>query len=185
MTKELKNIEEDLTAALTELLPKCHLQRGDIFVVGCSTSEVQGSRIGTHSNKDVAQSIFRVLKAQLDPLGVYIAIQCCEHLNRAIVIEKSALPRDVETCNAIPQLHAGGALGVVAYESFTEPTVVESIQAHAGIDIGDTLIGMHLRHVAVPVRLAITKVGDAHLVAARVRPKFIGGIRAMYDESLL
>jgi uncharacterized protein (TIGR01440 family) len=170
--------------AVKELIEVAKLKKGDIMVVGCSTSEVLGSKIGTNSDPDTAKYIFEGLYAPLKEQGIFLAVQCCEHLNRAIVIEKSALP-NAETVNVIPQKKAGGSLATVAYANFENPVVVEEIKADAGLDIGDTLIGMHLKKVAVPVRLATKQIGEAHLTCARVRPKFIGGIRAIYDETLL
>ena len=170
--------------AVKELIEVAKLKKGDIMVVGCSTSEVLGSKIGTDSNPDVAKELFEGIYGVLKSKGIYLAVQCCEHLNRAIVIEKSALP-NAETVNVIPQKKAGGSLATVAYANFENPVVVEEIKADAGLDIGDTLIGMHLKKVAVPVRLATKQIGEARLTCARVRPKFIGGIRAIYDETLL
>ena len=170
--------------AVKELIEVAKLKKGDIMVVGCSTSEVLGSKIGTNSDPDTAKYIFEGLYTPLKEQGIFLAVQCCEHLNRAIVIEKSTLP-NAETVNVIPQKKAGGSLATVAYANFENPVVVEEIKADAGLDIGDTLIGMHLKKVAVPVRLATKQIGEARLTCARVRPKFIGGIRAIYDETLL
>ena len=170
--------------AAKEVIEKAKLKKGDILVVGCSTSEVVGSKIGTNSDPDTAKEIYEGISAALNEAGVYLAVQCCEHLNRAIVIERAAVPgKDI--VNVVPQKKAGGSLATVAYGSFSDPVVVEEIRADAGMDIGDTLIGMHLKKVAVPLRTEIRKIGEANLVCARVRPKFIGGIRAIYDENLL
>ena len=87
--------------------------------------------------------------------------------------------------NVVPQPKAGGSFATAAYAAFSDPVAVEHIRADAGMDIGDTLIGMHLKEVAVPVRLSVKTVGEAPLVCARTRPKFIGGCRAVYDEHLL
>ena len=170
--------------AVKELIEIAKLKSGDILVVGCSTSEVVGSKIGTNSDPDTAQHIFDGIYSPLKEKGIFLAVQCCEHLNRAIVTERNALPF-AEIVNVIPQKKAGGSLATVAYNSFENPIVVEEIKADAGIDIGDTFIGMHLKKVAVPVRLSIKQIGDAHLTCARVRPKFVGGSRAVYDENLL
>lgn len=170
--------------AVKELLEKAKLKAGDILVVGCSTSEVLGDKIGTNSNPDTAKEIFDGIYSVLKEKGIYLAVQCCEHLNRAIVIERAAV-KGAEIVNVLPQKKAGGSLATVAYASFNEPVVVEEIKADAGIDIGDTLIGMHLKKVAVPVRVATNRIGKANVVCARVRPKFIGGVRAIYDENLL
>ena len=170
--------------AVKELIETAKLTSGNILVVGCSTSEVVGSKIGTNSDPDTAQKIFDGIYNVLKKKNIYLAVQCCEHLNRAIVVEHCALPF-AEPVNVIPQKKAGGSLATVAYNSFNNPIVVENIKADAGMDIGDTFIGMHLKAVAVPVRLSIKEIGNAHLTCARVRPKFIGGIRAIYNEELL
>ncbi|MEG9430490.1 MAG: TIGR01440 family protein [Christensenellaceae bacterium] len=178
------NIKEQSAKAVSELLEKAKLKKGDILVVGCSTSEVLGSKIGTNSAPDTAKEIFDGIYGVLKEKGIYLAVQCCEHLNRAIVTERTAV-KDAEIVNVVPQKKAGGSLATVAYANLKDPVVVEEIKADAGIDIGDTLIGMHLKKVAVPVRIETNKIGKANVVCARVRPKFIGGIRAIYDENLL
>lgn len=178
------NIKDQSAKAVKELLEKAKLKKGDILVVGCSTSEVLGSKIGTNSAPDTAKEIFDGIYGVLKEKGIYLAVQCCEHLNRAIVVERAAVP-NAEIVNVVPQKKAGGSLATVAYANFSDPVVVEEIKADAGIDIGDTLIGMHLKKVAVPVRIETNKIGKANVVCARVRPKFIGGIRAIYDENLL
>lgn len=169
--------------AVKELCSIAKLKSGDILVVGCSSSEITGGTIGKNSAPDAAQAVFDGIRSVTDPLGIHIAAQCCEHLNRAIVIEREALcNRPFEEVNVVPQPKAGGSFATAAYKSFRDPIVVEFIRADAGIDIGSTLIGMHLRHVAVPVRLSVTHIGNAYITAARVRPKFIGGCRAVYNE---
>lgn len=178
------DIKTQCENATRELLEKAKLNKGDILVVGCSTSEVLGSKIGTDSDPDTAKEIFDGIYGVLKEKGIFLAVQCCEHLNRAIVIERQAV-NNTEIVNVVPQKKAGGSLATVAYANFYDPVVVEEIKADAGIDIGDTLIGMHLKKVAVPVRIATNKIGKANVVCARVRPKFIGGIRAIYDENLL
>lgn len=170
--------------AVEELIEVAKLKKGNVVIVGCSTSEVVGSKIGTNSDPNTAEKIFEGLYSTLNEKGIFLAVQCCEHLNRAIVIESDATP-NAEPVNVIPQKKAGGSLATVAYSSFKNPIVIEQIKADAGLDIGDTLIGMHLKSVAVPVRLSINAIGEAHLTAARVRPKFIGGVRAIYDETKL
>ena len=171
-------------AVMEEICEKANLQKGNIFVVGCSTSEVIGSKIGTNSSPEIAQVLFEALHACAKEKEIYLAIQCCEHLNRAIIVEKEAVPF-AETVNVVPQPKAGGSLATAAYKGFTNPVAVEEIKADAGIDIGFTLIGMHLKKVAVPVRLENNTLGEATIVAARTRPKFIGGVRAVYNEELL
>lgn len=178
------NIKEQCINATNELLELAKLQKGDILVVGCSTSEVVGSKIGTNSDPNTAEEIFEGIYSVVKEKGIYLAIQCCEHLNRAIVTEREAVPF-AERVNVVPQKKAGGSLGTVAYSRFANPVVIEEIKADAGMDIGNTLIGMHLKKVAVPVRLSINKIGEASLVCARVRPKFIGGERAVYDKDLM
>ena len=178
------NIYEQTKSVIAELCEKAKLQEGNIVVVGCSTSEVVGSTIGTNSNYDVAGEIFNALYDFAKSKGIYIAIQCCEHLNRAIITEREALPF-AEAVNVMPQPKAGGSLATQAYKAFKNPIAVEEIKADAGIDIGFTLIGMHLKKVAVPLRLENNKIGDALVVAARTRPKFIGGERAIYNSELL
>ena len=177
-------IEAQCYAAAAELCRVARLRAGEILVVGCSTSEVTGERIGTASAPDVAEEILTGLLRATAECGVYLAVQCCEHLNRAIVVERAAVPT-AEAVNVLPQKKAGGSLATAAFARLSEPTVIEEIRADAGLDIGDTLIGMHLRRVAVPVRLSLREIGKAHLTAARTRPRFIGGCRAVYNEELL
>ena len=180
----MQNIREEAARAAEEICEKAGLTRGDILVVGCSTSEVAGSTIGTDSRPNLAAELLAGIRSVLDPRGIWLAAQCCEHLNRAIVTEREAVP-GAEIVNVVPQPKAGGSFATAAYASFAHPVVVEEIRADAGLDIGGTLIGMHLRRVAVPVRLSVDRIGDAVLIAARTRPKFIGGVRAVYDEKLL
>lgn len=181
MYEEEKKQAYETTAELCE---KAKLKRGQILVVGCSTSEILGDRIGTNSNINAAKAVFDGIYAAVSEKGIFLAAQCCEHLNRAIVIERAAVTGS-EIVNVVPQPKAGGSFATTAYSRFTDPVVVEEIHADAGLDIGDTLIGMHLKKVAVPVRLEHNTIGAAHITTARTRPKFIGGIRAVYDESLL
>ena len=179
-----KTIYEQTKAAMEELCEKAKLTPGKIVVVGCSTSEVVGAKIGTNSNPDVAGEIFHALHDVAKSKGIFLAVQCCEHLNRAIITERKAVPF-AEPVNVVPQPKAGGSLATKAYLGFEDPVALEEIQADAGLDIGFTLIGMHLKKVAVPVRLENNRIGEAMIVAARTRPKFIGGIRAAYNEELL
>ena len=178
------SIYEQTQAAISELSECAKLKPGNIIVVGCSTSEVVGSAIGTNSNFEVAGEIFNALHDYTKSNGFHLAIQCCEHLNRAIIIEKEAVPF-AEYVNVVPQPKAGGSLATQAYHGLTNPVAVEEIKADVGLDIGLTLIGMHLKKVAVPLRLVNNKIGEATVVAARTRPKFIGGIRAIYNDELL
>ena len=175
------NIYEQSYAAISELYEIAKLREGSIVVIGCSTSEVVGSTIGTNSSFETAGEIFKGLYDFAKSKGIYLAIQCCEHLNRAIITERAALPF-AEIVNVVPQPKAGGSLATQAYAGFEEPVAVEEIKADAGLDIGFTLIGMHLKKVAVPVRLKNNKIGSATVLAARTRAKYIGGARAMYNE---
>ena len=179
-----QTIYEQTKTVIEELGAKANLKPGNIVVVGCSTSEVLGSKIGTNSNPDTAKEIFDALHDYVKANGLYLAIQCCEHLNRAIIVERAAVP-GAEAVNVVPQPKAGGSLATQAYAGFADPIAVEEIKADAGIDIGLTLIGMHLKKVAVPVRLENNRIGEALIIAARTRPKFIGGVRAVYDQDKL
>ena len=177
-------VKEQAALATAQLLEAAKLNKGDIVIVGCSTSEVVGSKIGTDSQPQVAKELFDGVYEVLSKEGLYLAAQCCEHLNRAIIIEADAV-KGYDTVNVVPQPKAGGSFATAAYAAFKHPVAVEEIKADAGLDIGGTLIGMHLKKVAVPLRLEIKKIGEASLSAARTRPKFIGGCRAVYDENLL
>ena len=179
-----KTLYEEARLTAKEIIEKAKLSRGSILVIGCSTSEIAGSKIGTNSAPEIAKEVFDALYECSKEAGVYLAVQCCEHLNRAIVTERDALP-SAETVSVVPQPKAGGSMATVAYSKFKNPIVVEEIKADAGIDIGFTLIGMHLKRVAVPLRLENNKIGEAMVLAARTRPKFIGGVRAVYDEKML
>lgn len=179
-----EDIKTQAETAILELLEKAHLEEGDIFVVGCSSSEIKGEHIGKGSDIEAAKAVYDAINPILKERGVYLAAQCCEHLNRAVVVDKAALLPGTEIVNVVPQLHAGGSFSVTVYNNLEHPVVVEEIKAAAGMDIGDTLIGMHLKKVAVPVRISIKKIGEANVVCARTRPKFIGGSRAVYDDVL-
>ena len=176
----LQTVYEQTKSSIQELCEKAKLKEGNIIIVGCSTSEVVGSKIGTNSNPDVAEIIFNALCEVAKEKGLFLAFQCCEHLNRAIITERKAVPF-AETVNVVPRPKAGGSFATTAYKHMQSPVAVEHIKAHAGMDIGDTLIGMHLKDVAVPVRLSSDKIGEAHVVCARTRAKFIGGVRAIYN----
>ncbi len=184
LEQEKNNIRISLVKATEELCDTARLKAGDVFVVGCSTSEVCGSKIGTDSAPDVAEVLVEAVLSVLKPRGIYLAAQCCEHLNRAIIVERAARPC-ADAVNIVPQPKAGGSFATAAYAAFDAPIALEEIRADAGLDIGGTLIGMHLKKVAVPVRLSVKTIGAAPLLAARTRPKFIGGIRAQYNEDLL
>lgn len=179
----LAQVKEESANAARQLAEAARLHKGQIVVVGCSTSEVVGHNVGSWSTPEVANAIFEGLNSVFAPMGVYIAAQCCEHLNRALIVEHEAVPNG-EIVNVMPQPKAGSSFATAAYHSFRHPVALEEIRADAGLDIGGTLIGMHLKKVAVPVRLQQNHIGQAILLTARVRPKFIGGERAIYDESL-
>ena len=184
VTDDFKNIKETAAKAVTELIEAAHLKEGDILVVGCSSSEIKGERIGKGSDMNAAEAVYQGIKPILDEKGIFLAAQGCEHINRAIITERAALGPLDEVVNVVPQLHAGGSFTVTVYNNAKDPVALERIQADAGMDIGDTLIGMHLKPVAVPVRLSMKEIGCAHLTCARTRPKFIGGERAKYDMVL-
>lgn len=181
MEPDFEKISAQARTAAEELLDAAGLKAGDLFVVGCSSSEVLGGRIGKASSEAAAESVFQGVYPVLRERGIWLAAQCCEHLNRALILEKEAAVRyGYEIVSVIPQPKAGGAFATVAYKTFEEPVAVEHIRAGAGMDIGDTLIGMHLKAVAVPVRIRTKEIGDARVVCARTRPKLIGGERAVY-----
>jgi len=179
-----KEAGEKIREAATILLTLANLEPDQILVIGCSTSEILGKKIGSASNREIARIILRNLLELTRPLGVHLAIQCCEHLNRALVVEKELVKSaGLETVEVYPVAKAGGALASMAMDLFRQPVVVENIKAHAGIDIGNTFIGMHLRPVVVPVRAEIKKIGEANLTMAKTRPKLIGGFKAAYCKS--
>ena len=178
----LQEIQNQSAQAVSELLTEANLRPGDIFVVGCSSSEIVGGHIGKASSLEAAQAVFDGIRPLLEEQGVYLAAQCCEHLNRALIIEADCAEKyGYDPVSVRPQPKAGGSFAATAWERFQRPVAVEQIRAHAGMDIGGTLIGMHLRPVAVPVRLRLDHIGRASLLCARTRPKFIGGSRACYD----
>ena len=178
----MENIFSQALATAKELIEKAELKNGDVAVIGCSTSEVIGEKIGTSGTVEVAQQIFDGLNSVFSEKGIYIAAQCCEHLNRAIIIEnEKADALGLEKVCVVPHPHAGGSFATAAYRTMKSPVAVEEIKADAGIDIGTTLIGMHLKRVAVPLRLESNTIGETKLSAAKTRPKYIGGERAKYE----
>jgi uncharacterized protein (TIGR01440 family) len=182
MIEDLGNVKQQIKTLLIELQEYTNLTSEHILVIGCSTSEVVGERIGTSGTMEVAENLYEVLQAFHIQTGVQLAFQCCEHLNRALVVERETAKQfRLDEVTVTPVRSAGGALATFAYHHLQEPVIVEFIKADAGIDIGDTLIGMHLKHVAVPVRTSIKKIGEAHVVTAKTRPKLIGGPRAIYS----
>lgn len=184
--EDMTKIKDEAYTAAKEILEKAKLEKGDLFVVGCSTSEVCGETIGTHSKPELADMVFAGIYQATQEYGVYLAAQCCEHLNRALILEAEAAEKfGYPKVNVVPQPKAGGSFATAAYKTFKQPAAVEHIKAGAGMDIGDTLIGMHLRDVAVPTRIETKQIGNARVVCARTRLKFIGGERAVYDHELM
>lgn len=182
LNSELKNIAEQTRRIITSLLDEHPMKRGSIFVIGCSSSEVAGGVIGKNSSEEIGKTIFQTANEILSERGVFLACQCCEHLNRSLVIEEACAEKyGYEAVSVVPWLHGGGSFATAAYHSFSSPVVVEHIKASAGLDIGDTLIGMHLKDVAVPVHPKPNQIGAAHVVAAYCRPKLVGGERARYE----
>ena len=172
-------MHEDLTSQakkiILELIDAAKLRRGQLLVIGCSSSEIAGVRIGKGGSLELAQAVLDGIYPELQARGIQLAVQCCEHLNRALIVERAvAEQRGYEIVNAVPHAHAGGSFAM------EDPVAVEEIRADAGLDIGGTLIGMHLKRVAVPVRLSVDHLGEAILLCARTRPKYIGGERAKY-----
>lgn len=182
MTHNLQELQSQMRTILSDFSSEIVFKEGQVIVVGCSTSEVLGERIGTAGTLDVAAMIYNELSTFAKQYKVDIAFQCCEHLNRALVVDRmQALQYGWEEVSVIPVRKAGGAMATYAYEHMIDPVIVEFIKADAGIDIGDTFIGMHLKHVAVPVRATIKQLGSAHVTMAKTRPKLIGGVRAVYE----
>lgn len=182
---EMTQIGDEAYRAAKELLEESKLKKGDMLVIGCSTSEVGGASIGSFSSPELAEVVFGGIYQATEESEVYLVAQCCEHLNRALILERECAEKyGYEIVNVVPQPKAGGSFATAAYKAFESPVAVEHVKAHAGMDIGDTLIGMHLRDVAVPVRIRTSQIGDAHVVCARTRAKYIGGNRAAYEEGI-
>lgn len=178
----MTDITKQAERVIKELVEKSGLKKGDLLVVGCSSSEIVGETIGKGSSLEAAQDVFAGIYPYLNEKGIFLAAQCCEHLNRALILEREAAEkRGYEIVCVVPKPKAGGSFATTAYESFKDPVAVEEIKADAGLDIGLTLIGMHLKRVAVPLRLSVDSIGQAHITAARTRPKYIGGERARYE----
>lgn len=183
-------IKEQMQAALCELFEaaKDNIKPGDIFVIGCSSSEIMGKCIGTASSEEAAKAVMDVLLPKVKEYGIYLAVQCCEHLNRALVVERACMEKyGLNEVWVLPQLHAGGAMAMQAMSRFKEPAMVESVNGRAslGVDIGGTFIGMHMHSVVVPIHAATRKIGEANITMARTRPKYIGGPRAAYDSKIM
>ena len=179
-------IKKEINIAVNEIIEKSKIKSGDVFVVGCSSSEILGDKIGTNSNVDLGKVVFEEIYNILKEKNIYLAAQCCEHLNRSLIVEKEcAKEYNLPMVNVIPQPKAGGSFATAAYHGFENPCAVEKVFAKAGLDIGGTLIGMHIVPVVVPLRISIKKIGEANIICARSRLKFVGGQRAIYDESLM
>ena len=180
---ELSEIREQAARAAEEVCAAAKLRVGDLFVVGCSSSEVCGEKIGTHSSVEVAEAVFEGIYSVIEKHGLFLAAQCCEHLNRALIMERADAERfGYEIVCVRPRPKAGGSFATAVYEAMDDPVAVEFVKADAGLDIGNTMIGMHLKHVAVPLRLSVKTIGEAPVNAARTRPKLIGGSRAEYPD---
>lgn len=181
MQIDLQQISQQVKQGVLELLQQATFQPGDIFVLGLSTSEVQGNRIGKHPNLLVARAIISTLLHELKPYKLQLAVQGCEHLNRALVVEREVAEKNnLEIVTVFPAIHAGGSGQIAAFEAFKDPVEVEFLTAKLGMDIGDTMIGMHIKHVQIPVRTSVKSIGEAHVTYAKSRPKLIGGARANY-----
>ena len=179
----MDNIEEQARKAVIEVIEKSKITNGELFVVGCSSSEIIGETIGKGSSPETAETVFNAIYDELSKRGIYLAAQCCEHLNRALVIERDAAAKfGYECVNVIPQPKAGGSFATAAFKHFNAPVCVEKVSAKAGMDIGETLIGMHIAPVCVPLRISVKNIGCANVICARSRLKYIGGSRAIYSE---
>ncbi len=181
--EDIKEIAKQAKDAVLEVIEASKIKEGEIFVVGCSSSEIIGEKIGKGSSPETANVVFDAIYNELKKRNIYLAAQCCEHLNRALIIERKAAKKYFYPCvNAVPQPKAGGSFATAAYKAFEEPVCVEKIAAKAGMDIGETLIGMHIAPVCVPLRIKTKKIGMANVICARSRLKYIGGSRAVYLE---
>ncbi|RNB82033.1 TIGR01440 family protein [Brevibacillus fluminis] len=179
---DLDVLKQQVKTIVAEVQQSAKLGAGRLLVIGCSTSEVLGKQIGKAGSGEVAAALYSGIREVQEAHGFDVAFQCCEHLNRALVIERTSMERlGLDEVTVVPVPTAGGAMAAYAYRQLKDPVMVEHIQAHAGIDIGDTFIGMHLRHVAVPIRPSLRQIGEAHVTAAQTRPKLIGGSRAVYE----
>jgi uncharacterized protein (TIGR01440 family) len=176
-----ENVYIETRQAISDLLGHTTLTEEHLLVIGVSTSEVMGAKIGTSGTEEVAEAIYRALEEERKKHGFHLAFQCCEHINRALVVERSTAKQfHLEEVSVVPVAKAGGAMASYVYKQLDQPSMIEHVKADAGIDIGDTFIGMHLKHVAVPVRGSLKQIGNAHVTMAITRPKLIGGARAVY-----
>lgn len=179
----IQNLAEDTRAIVADIIERSGIQKGQLFVLGLSSSEVAGGLIGQNSSQEIGEIIVQTVLEELQRVGAYLAVQGCEHLNRALVVERSyALQKDLEMVNVLPSLHAGGSGQLAAFKFMDDPVEVEEVVAYAGLDIGDTSIGMHVKRVQVPLRPIQRELGGAHVTALASRPKLIGGARAQYAD---
>ena len=180
-----EELTQQAKTAVLEIIEQAKIGKGSIFVVGCSSSTVKGENYGKASSMEIAQAIFDGIYPELKSRRIFLAAQCCEHLNRAIITEREAAEKLREPeVNVVPQPKAGGSFATITYNTLENPVAVEHIKADAGIDIGGVLIGMHLKEVAVPLVISVKNIGKAHITSARTRPKFIGGERARYNDDM-
>lgn len=180
-----EELTQQAKTAVLEIIEQAKIGKGSIFVVGCSSSTVKGENYGKASSMEIAQAIFDGIYPELKSRGIFLAAQCCEHLNRAIITEREAAEKLREPeVNVVPQPKAGGSFATITYNTLENPVAVEHIKADVGIDIGGVLIGMHLKEVAVPLVISVKNIGKAHITSARTRPKFIGGERAHYNDDM-
>lgn len=186
MEHMMDEIVEQGKKAVSELIEKAGLRKGALIVIGCSSSEIAGHMIGSFSSEEIAENLVNAIYPIIKDAGCYLAAQCCEHLNRALIVERELADiKGYEPVNVVPVKKAGGSFATTVYKVMNDPVAVEHVKADAGMDIGDTLIGMHLKEVAVPLRIEVEMIGKARVVCARTRLKFIGGVRANYDDRLL
>lgn len=176
-------IQKETIQILKDVIEKADLKKGTLFVLGLSTSEVLGSHIGKESSQEIGEIIVKTILDILGEKGIHLAVQGCEHVNRALVVERQVADQfGLEIVSVLPTLHAGGSAQLAAFQFMKDPVEVEFIKAHAGLDIGDTAIGMHVKHVQVPIRPFLREIGQAHVTALASRPKLIGGARAHYPQ---
>lgn len=184
MVDDNRDVRQDIEMVVDEWIRGDYLKAGDLFVIGCSTSEVAGKNIGTSGSEDVAAKLFAAIKKLEQKTGVHLVFQSCEHINRALVMEKETSEKyQLEEVSVIPAPRAGGSMASYAFKNMENPVVVETVKADAGMDIGETMIGMQLKHVAIPLRFKQRFIGNARITAARTRPKLIGGVRANYEST--
>lgn len=179
----LEQVQSQLSQHLNELEQQIQFRPKQLFVIGCSTSEIAGARIGTSGAMEIAEVLYKEFSLFAKKHNLFLAFQGCEHINRALTLEyEAALAYSLEPVSVIPVKRAGGSMAAYAYTQLEQPVVVEHVPAHAGIDIGQTIIGMHLKEVAIPIRTSIRQIGEAVVTSATTRPKLIGGERAIYSK---